>query len=194
MALGADKIGGPWKTNVGWHVVKVESVRPESVREFEQVRSFIVRQMSQEKTQRYYKDQLDRIKVEYKVSPDSAAIEKWMSMKKSAREMFQEAQNAGDPPSRIAAYRRVVDEYPDAEVSPQALFMVGFIHSEELKDHDAAERVFRELLQRYPHSELAASAKWMVDHMRTDQVPEFLGSDSTAAGKKAAGKGGGSQP
>ena len=194
MALGAGKIGGPWQTSVGWHVVKVESVRPESVREFDQVRSFIVRQISQEKTQRYYREQLDRIKSQYKVSPDSAAVQKWMSAKKSAREMFQEAQNAGDPASRIAAYRKVVDEYPDAEVSPQALFMVGFIQSEELKDHDAAERVFRELLQRYPHSELAASAQWMVDHMRTDEVPQFLGTDSTAARKKTATKGGGGRP
>ncbi len=194
MALGAGKIGGPWKTSVGWHVVKVESVREESVRDFDQVRSFIVRQMSQERTQRYYKDQLDRLKGEYEVSPDTAAIQKWVSAKKSARDMFQEAQAAGDPASRIAAYRKVVDEYPEADVTPQALFMVGFIQSEELNDHDAAERVFRELLQRYPKSELATSAQWMVEHMRTDAVPDFLGADTTAAGKKAAAKDGGGQP
>jgi len=194
MALGAGKIGGPWKTNVGWHVVKVESVRPEAVREFEQVRSFIIRQMGQERSQQYYREQLDRIKGEYRVSPDSAAIQKWVSAKKSARELFQEAQSAGDAAARISAYRRVVDEYPDADVTPQALFMVGFIHSEELKDHDAAERVFRELLKRYPKSELASSAQWMVDHMRTDEVPEFLGADSTTARKKTAAKDGGGQP
>ena len=150
--------------------------------------------MSQERSQRYYKDQLDRIKGEYRVSPDSAAIQKWVSARKSARELFQEAQNAGDAAARIAAYRRVVDEYPDADVTPQALFMVGFIYSEELKDHDAAERVFRELLNRYPKSELASSAQWMVDHMRTDEVPEFLGADSTTAHKKSATKDGGGQP
>lgn len=69
--------------------------------------------------------------------------------------------------------------------------MVGFIHSEELKDHDGAERVFRELLQRYPKSELASSAQWMVDHMRTEDVPEFLKSDtSKTVPKRAASKGG----
>jgi outer membrane protein assembly factor BamD (BamD/ComL family) len=87
----------------------------------------------------------------------------------------------------------VVDEYPDADVTPQALFMVGFINSEEKKDYDSAEKVFRELLQKYPKSELAASAQWMVDHMRTDEVPDFLHADSTAsAPKKTAAKGGGS--
>jgi len=193
MALGAGKIGGPWKTDKGWHVVKVESVREESIRDFDQVRSFIVRQIGQERTQTYYQDQVTRLKSQYKVSPDSSAIKNWMSAKKSARDMFQEAQSAGDADTRITAYRKVVDEYPDADVTPQALFMVGFINSEEKKDYDAAERVFRELLQKYPKSELAASAQWMVDHMRTDEVPDFLHADSTAsAPKKTAAKGGGS--
>jgi len=193
MALGAGKIGGPWKTDRGWHVVKVESVREESIRDFDQVRSFIVRQIGQERTQTYYQDQVTRLKSQYKVSPDSSAIKNWMSAKKSARDMFQEAQAAGDADTRIAAYRKVVDEYPDADVTPQALFMVGFINSEEKKDYDTAEKVFRELLQKYPKSELAASAQWMVDHMRTDEVPDFLHADSTAsAPKKTAAKGGGS--
>ena len=193
MALGAGKIGGPWKTDKGWHVVKVESAHPESVRDFDQVRSFIIRQMSQERTQSYYQEQVTRLKSQFKVTPDSAAIKNWMSAKKSAREMFQDAQAAGDPDTRIAAYRKVVDEYPEADVTPQALFMVGFINSEEKKDYDTAERVFRELLQRFPKSELAASAQWMVDHMRTDEVPDFLHADSTgSAPKKTAVKGGGS--
>lgn len=192
MALGSGKIGGPWKTEHGWHIIKVDNARPESVRDFDQVRSFIVRQIGQERTQRYYQDQIARMKSQYKVTPDSSAIQNWMSAKKSAREMFQAAQTAGDPQTRIAAYRKVVDEYPDADVTPQALFMVGFIHSEELKDHDTAERVFRELLQRYPKSELASSAQWMVEHMRTEDVPEFLKADSTqAAPRKSAGKDGG---
>lgn len=192
MALGTGKIGGPYKTDHGWHVIKVDNVREESVRDFDQVRSFIVRQIGQERTQRYYQDQVARIKALYKVAPDSSAIKNWMSAKKTAREMFQAAQAAGDAQTRIAAYREVVDQYPEADVTPQALFMVGFIHSEELKDHDAAERVFRELLQKYPKSELASSAQWMVDHMRTEDVPEFLKTDtSKAAPRKTAAKGGG---
>lgn len=193
MALGAGKIGGPFKTDKGWHIVKVENVRAETVRDFDQVRSFIVRQMQQERTQRFYQEQLNRMKSEYKVSPDSSKVNSWISAKKSAREMFQEAQGLADANQRIELYRKIVDEYPEADVTPQALFMVGFIHSEEMKDFDGAERVFRELLQKYPKSELATSAQWMVDHMRTDEVPEFMNPDSTAA-KKAAAKGGGGKP
>ncbi len=195
LKLGAGKIAGPWKTEKAWHVVKVEAVHPETVRDFDQVRTFIVRQLGQERTQRYYQEQLTRAKAQFKVSPDSDAIHRWISARKSARDMFQEAQAAGEAGARIAAYRKVVDEYPGADVTPQALFMVGFIHSEELKDYDTAERVFRELLQKYPKSELASSAQWMVEHMRTDAVPDFMNPDSTAsAAKKPAAKGGGGKP
>lgn len=193
MALGTGKIGGPFKTDKGWHVIKVENVRPETVRDFDQVRSFIVRQLQQERTQRFYQDYLNRIKGEWKVQADSARVKQWLSARKTAREMFQEAQGLADANQRMELYRKIVDEYPDADVTPQALFMVGFIHSEELKDYDGAERVFRELLQKYPKSELASSAQWMVEHMRTDEVPEFMNPDSTAA-KKPAAKGGGGKP
>lgn len=195
MALGSGAIGGPYRTDKGWHVIKVDNVREESVRDFEQVRSFIVRQLQQERTQRYYQDQVEAVKQRYRVVSDSAAVDRWLSARKSARELFQEAQAIADAPSRLDAYRRIVDEFPDADVTPQALFMVGFIHSEELRDFDAAERVFRELLQKYPKSELATSAQWMVDHMRTETVPDFMHSDSTDTGaKKPATKGTGGQP
>ncbi|MEY4374052.1 MAG: hypothetical protein RL760_218 [Candidatus Eisenbacteria bacterium] len=195
IALGTGAIGGPYRTDKGWHVIKVDNVREESVRDFEQVRSFIVRQLQQERTQRFYQEQVEAVKQRYKVVSDSSAVDRWLSARKSARELFQEAQSIADSPSRIDAYRRNVEEYTDADVTPQALFMVGFIHSEELRDFDAAERVFRELLQKYPSSELATSAQWMVEHMRTETVPDFLHSDSTATGeKKPATKGTGGKP
>ena len=119
-----------------------------------------------------------------------------MTQRKSAREMFNDAQTLGSAEQRIDAYRKLLAEYPDSEVSAQAQFMIGFIYSEELKNYDEAERVFRELLQRYPKSELAASAQWMVEHMRTDDVPDFLNADSSASvgRKKPVARGGGGQP
>ena len=105
---------------------------------------------------------------------DSAAIQSFLSQKKSPRDMFQEAQNAGLAPKRIELYKKLLEEYPDSEVSAQAQFMIGFIYSEELKNYDEAEMAFRQLLKRYPDSELAASARWMVEHMRTEEAPSFM--------------------
>ena len=126
-ALGAGKIGGPVRTDRGWHVLRVESVKEESLRPFDQVKGQILRQLSSKRAQDFYSSKLDEVKRALGVSVDSAAVRGFVSQKKSAREMFNEAQNAGDTTARIEAYRKVLAEYPDSEVSPQAQFMIGFI-------------------------------------------------------------------
>ncbi len=194
IALGTGKMGGPFKTDRGWHVIKVDDARPDGVRSFDQVRSFIVRQISQQRTNSYYQDVLAKAKARLGVAPDSAVIKSFYSSKKSARDLFQDAQQAGTPQSRIAAYQLVVDSYPEADVSPQAQFMVGFIYSEELKEYEKAEAAFKALLQRYPKSELAASATWMVEHMRTEEAPGFMPVGVDSAGAKSAAKGPGGKP
>jgi len=178
IALGEGKIGGPYHTSKGWHVVKVDSYHPEGLRSFEQVRSFIMRTLTQQSQGAYYQVQLAQAKSRIGVTPDSAVIKSFLSSKRSARELFQDAQQATAPQARIEGYRKVVTEYPDADIAPQAQFMIGFVNSEELKNYDEAEKAFRDLLQRYPRSELAASAQWMVDHMRTEEAPNFPGADS----------------
>ena len=87
--------------------------------------------------------------------------------------MFREAGEQPGADDRIRSYRRVVDSYPDNEYAPQALFMVGFVESEEKRDYDRADVAFRELIARYPNSELATSAQWMIDNMRSDKTPDF---------------------
>lgn len=186
-ATGEGRIGGPWKSDRGWHVMQVESVRPETSRPFEQVRPVILRQLGSTRTQDFYKSKLEDLKRTMKVNADSAAIRGFVNQKKSARDMFKEAQEAGPAAVRVELYQKMVAAWPDADVSPQAKFMIGFIQSEELKDHDAAERTFRELLARYPRSELVPSAQWMIDHMRSEEAPAFLNleGDSAAPAKPA---------
>lgn len=177
------KIGGPYKTAKGWHILKVENKTAQQERPFEQVRQVIQRQLGSQKAQDYYKKKLDEARHDVGVTPDSTAIRSFYSARKTARDMFKEAQEAGSPENRISKYRAMLDEYPKSDVSAQAQFMIGFIYSEELKNYDQAEKEFRTLLQKYPDSELAASAKWMVEHMRTEDAPNFAipGADSTGA-------------
>ncbi len=196
-ALGDGKIGGPFHTDHGWHVIKVESVKLETTRPFDQVRPMIVRQLASQRSQEYYRSKLEATRKSLGVAPDSNAIRGFVEQKKSARDMFREAQEAGPAAQRIDLYQRLLNDYPDSEVSPQAQFMIGFINSEELKNYDQADLAFRALLKRYPKSELAASAQWMLDHMRSEDAPAFfdMGADSTGhagphgrAGKGASGK------
>jgi peptidyl-prolyl cis-trans isomerase C len=186
-ALKEGAIGGPYKSDKGWHILKVEQKREAGVRSFDQMKASILRQMSNQAAQDYYQDQLRKARVELGVKTDSAAIKSFLSMKKTPREMFTEAQAAGAPNARIDAYQRLLDTYPNSDVSPQAQFMIGFIRSEELKDYDGAEKAFKTLLTKYPKSELHTSAQWMIEHMRTEDVPSFMNleSDSAAGGSPA---------
>jgi tetratricopeptide (TPR) repeat protein len=176
------QVSGPIKTDRGWHIVRVDQVKPESVRPFDQVKPLIARQLGSQRQQDYYKEQLDDARRRQGVHADSAAIKRFVSQRRTAREMFNDAQALGPPDQRIDAYRKLLAEYPQSEVSPQAQFMIGFIYSEELKDYEQAEQAFRAVLQHYPKAELAPSAQWMLGHMRTDEAPAFIQmGDSTAA-------------
>ncbi len=200
-AMREGAVSGPIHTARGWHLLKLDARKEESVRAFDQVRPLIQRQLAGQSSQEFYRRLLDQARRDLGVTPDSAAIREFMSARKTARELFKEAQETGPAPDRIVLYQQLLDQYPDAEVAPQSQFMIGFIHSEELKNYDEADRAFRALLARYPKSELAASAKWMLEHMRSDDAPPMLqldadgvrpmpAADTTrAGGSHAAGKG-----
>jgi len=186
---GAGVIGGPYRTDRGWHVLKIDAVKAESSRPFEQVRGTIVRQLGQPRSQEYYRKRLAEEKASLGFALDSTAVRDFVSQKKTAQEMFREGQEAGAPTARVAAYRRLLQDYPDSDVSPQAQFMIGFIFSEELKNYEEAEKAFREVVSKYPKSELVESARWMIDHMRNEDAPNFsnLGADSSAGAAPAVG-------
>jgi peptidyl-prolyl cis-trans isomerase C len=180
-ALKEGQMGGPWKSDKGWHIVRVDQMRPESTRPFDQVKALVTRQMGSQRQQDFYKMELDSVRRALGITVDSTAVKRFMSVRRTPREMFNDAQALGPPEQRIEAYQKLLDEYPSSEVSPQAQFMIGFINSEELKKYDEAEKAFRALLARYPKAELAPSAHWMIDHMRTTEAPAFVNADSIAA-------------
>jgi peptidyl-prolyl cis-trans isomerase C len=187
-ALAAGQTGGPWRTTRGWHLVRVDERKDESVRPFDQVKPVILRTLSSQRSQEYYRLKLEEARKELGVQTDTSAVSTWMNQKRPARELFQEAQALASPQARIDAYRRLLAEHPRSDVSAQAQFMIGFVYSEELRDFDAAEIAFRDLLRDYGDSELAASAKWMIDHMRTEDAPNFAPAEGDTASSGAQGQ------
>jgi peptidyl-prolyl cis-trans isomerase C len=166
-------VRGPIQTGLGWHYIEVTERIPAAPRPLDNVRSMITQQLAQEGNQAFYQESLAKAKAALKVSIDETAIDSLVNERKSAVEMFREAGEQPGPDDRIRAYRRVVELYPDNEYAPQALFMVGFVESEEKRDYDRAEAAFKELVEKYPSSELVASARWMLENMRSDKTPEF---------------------
>lgn len=187
-ALGEGKVGGPYRTDRGWHLIRVDAIHPESTRPFDQVRQAIIRQLGSQQSQSFYQKRLDEARRSLGVAPDSTAIKSFLSQKKSARDMFNDAQAAGAPEQRIDAYRKLLVEYPDSDVSPQAQFMIGFVYSEELKNYEEAEKAFQALLRRYPKAELAASARWMIEHMREEDAPAFIELEADSVARTPGGE------
>jgi hypothetical protein len=84
---------------------------------------------------------------------------------RTPEELWNLAQNSSDSWERLRHYQEIVDRYPDSEHAAKAMFMVGFVHAEELKDFPSADRAFMRVLNEYPDSEVAESAKYMLETM-----------------------------
>jgi hypothetical protein len=95
----------------------------------------------------------------------------------------------------LAEYRRVSYLYPKSPNDYKAMFMVGFIHAEHLKNDSAAVRAFEQMLAKYPSSDLSDDADWMIRNIRSGGklMPVLEGDsswvepDSTAAQEASSG-------
>jgi arabinofuranosyltransferase len=95
-------------------------------------------------------------------------------------EIWARAQTKVDPASRIHLYRNIINRHPDHDLAPKALFMIGFIYSEELNEEKRAVNTFEELIKRYPVHPFAETAKWMIENMdkpspETEQLEHIEG-------------------
>jgi peptidyl-prolyl cis-trans isomerase C len=172
-AAPVGKPKGPVESTIAWHVLVVDEKFPSEPLPVERVRPQISSILSRQLQEDFYKQQLASAEEDAGVRRNQAAIDSLLFGSKPAPELFREAQSATTADERLAGYQLVVGRYPESEFAPQALFMIGFIYSEEKKDYDSAEASFRTLLADYPDSELAGSARWMLENMRTETVPEF---------------------
>ncbi|MDB5047624.1 MAG: putative lipoprotein [Fibrobacteres bacterium] len=94
----------------------------------------------------------------------------------------------------LAEYRRLSYLYPKSSNNYKAMFMVGFIHAEHLKNDSAAVRAFEKMLAIYPSSDLSDDADWMIRNIRSggklmpvlEGDSGYVAPDSTKAAKTAA--------
>ena len=65
----------------------------------------------------------------------------------------------------VRSYQIVANKYPDSPLAPNALFMVGFIEANELRQFGKAKETYSKFLQKYPDNELAKSAQAELDNL-----------------------------
>lgn len=169
-ALELGEISEPIKWEKGWSIVAVIEKRPEMLKPFEEVKEEISKRLSRMRVEEVRRDVVAKLKQNY--SAKNFYQEALDLVQRSPEEIWNFAQATTDPYQRLTSYKEIVDKFPESEYAPQALFMVGFVCAEEIKDFPQADRAFNEVITNYPGSDVAKSAEWMLKNMK-QPLPEF---------------------
>ena len=65
-------------------------------------------------------------------------------------------------------FQKILDEYPEGEFASKALFMVGFVNANYLKNYDKAQKYYSAFLEKYPDHDLADDAKYELENLGRD--------------------------
>jgi peptidyl-prolyl cis-trans isomerase C len=164
------KIYGPIKWEEGYSLVRINDKVPATVVPYEDVRDDIAKRMSADKLDTVRDAHFAEVEKNYKTH--NVLQENLGKNQRSPQELFDFAQNSTDPNTRIQAFQQIVDKYPDDKVAPEAMFMIGFVYAEEIKDRVMADHTFTALIEKYPESEMAKTARWMIDNL-DEPLPKF---------------------
>jgi len=68
-------------------------------------------------------------------------------------------------PKLLSIYDWVIDKYPNFEKTPTMYFLKGFTLENDLKQDDAAKKVYEEFIQKYPKHELRDDIDFLLEHL-----------------------------
>jgi outer membrane protein assembly factor BamD (BamD/ComL family) len=115
------------------------------------------------------------------------------SDKASEKEYFDLATQYMDQQSWDKAeeyFNKVLQEYPNGLFSSKALFMVGYLNANHMKNFDKARKYYSEFLEKYPDHELADAARYELEHMgkEVDDLPFMIDDQDQNASQQSAQK------
>ena len=134
-----------------------------------------------ERTRREYQRAIDAYRRVYFGSPASSKADP--SVMATAELLVEMGRRFDDNKilrGAVEEYRFLRKEYPGSKYRFEALFTIGEIYKDDLKDPDQARSTFQDFLHRYPRNRLADDARAAVREM----------DDAAAAAQRTAHKGG----
>ncbi|MCZ6765897.1 MAG: peptidyl-prolyl cis-trans isomerase [bacterium] len=163
-------VHGPIKWEKGYSLIRVNEFRPATVRSFEEVRKEIGAVFVRMNIDKIKVELVKQLRTQYDVVN---YLEKDMKLtQRTPEELWNLAQTSTDSRHRIRNYEEIVQRFPRSDFSPQALFMIGFVYSEEIQDRVEAERWLSRVINEYPDSKVAETAQWMIDNLGKP-MPDF---------------------
>ncbi len=144
-----------------WHIIyrgdKVEGEVPT----LDEVRDRVIEDLRPGSIARFYNRRLKEIAQEF---PVERYGEFRLTDADDPAQLYKRAAESNNPYARIDFYQQIVDNFPDSEYADDALFMIGFIHSEIMARPGDAVKDFRRLMMEYPDSEFVDDAEWMIEN------------------------------
>ncbi|UCE03428.1 MAG: peptidyl-prolyl cis-trans isomerase [Candidatus Latescibacterota bacterium] len=169
--LEADDVGPLFEWEDGWAFIKVHEKTTERPEPYSKARERIVSRLRPTVTDSMLQAELVSLR-------ESIGVETFVDVTidleaKSAQELMRLATESNSPLDKIEYYRALLRKYPHHERADEAQFMIGFVHSEELKDYGAARVEYQKVIDNYPQSNVRDSALWMLQNMGRDETPPF---------------------
>lgn len=69
------------------------------------------------------------------------------------------AYNAFNPQKTIELTNILIENYPDFEMTPMAMFIKGFVYENQMNDYEKALDTYHQFLERYPNNPMAEDVK-----------------------------------
>lgn len=125
--------------------------------------------------------------MKYMLSFLAAVILFACSAKLTEEEYYKKAQDAYGNQNFAEAvenFKGLVDNYPESTHQAEALFLLGFINANDIKNLDEAKKYYETFLEKFPNHDLADDAEYELKTLGKDinDLPIFqnANNDTTA--------------
>jgi len=132
---------------------------------FEDASVKIENEMRKELSREYFQETDSQLRAKFAVKVLSDNLVE----KLTPEEYFENAEKAQKKrryKDAIYYYDQIGEFYPDSGDAYKALFMKGFLYSEEMDDKEMAIEIFQRVIAEYPEGELHESADFMIKELR----------------------------
>jgi outer membrane protein assembly factor BamD (BamD/ComL family) len=87
------------------------------------------------------------------------------NLEKDFFDYAQKFQDEGKPLLAIKLYEEILNFFPQGSNRDKALFLTGFVYSEQLKDYTKAKEVYERFVKEYPQSDLKDDAEYLLKNL-----------------------------
>lgn len=161
-SLEGGSVYPPKQIGATWHIVKTGPKEEGQPQPFEDARERIERELRPMAQREAFFERRDELAAELGVKRYG---EFDVDEDRSAEELYRLAGESLNRYAKLDYYDSLIENYPEDPRADDALFMAGFVASEELYSPGEAARYFKRLIDEYPDSEFRDDAHFMLGNL-----------------------------